>query len=314
MGTPIAAPRHFHFTDIDQYRSAIRTLSVDFTPLARSISSGQTILSLPGCDINFTKSFPRMLDARVIADCTAIGFSMDDHEVQIRFNGVARDRAVIVAGGSGACYNSVELVEREYASIIFTPAVGHRDWPVEPAQFRTFETSEAAHGSLRHLVREILQIAAEPLAWPENAFRAAGMKESLLAGVDAAFAAAVTPGWASRANAIRRLKMFQKINEALHDDLGRPLYSEELAKKIGVSVRSLHDAVQHYRGMSLHRYLRLRRLWLVRKRLMAGADSVKATALAHGFWHLSDFSRSYRQQFGEMPSQTLQRGRKRGAA
>ncbi len=72
-----------------------------------------------------------------------------------------------------------------------------------------------------------------------------------------------------------------------------------------MSVRTLHDTVLRYRGMSLHRYLRLRRLWLVRGRLLAGAESVKAAALASGFWHLSDFSRSYRQQFGETPSATL---------
>jgi AraC family ethanolamine operon transcriptional activator len=59
--------------------------------------------------------------------------------------------------------------------------------------------------------------------------------------------------------------------------------------------------------MSLHRYLRLRRLWLVRQRLLAGANSVKATALAMGFWHLGDFSRSYRFTFGETPSETLAR-------
>ena len=46
-------------------------------------------------------------------------------------------------------------------------------------------------------------------------------------------------------------------------------------------------------------------------RLLAGADSVKAVALAFGFWHLSDFSRSYRDQFGETPSQTLELGRQR---
>ncbi|MBC7037378.1 AraC family transcriptional regulator, partial [Salmonella enterica subsp. enterica serovar Enteritidis] len=57
--------------------------------------------------------------------------------------------------------------------------------------------------------------------------------------------------------------------------------------------------------------LRVHRLWLVRKRLLAGADSVKAVARAFGFWHLSDFSRSYRNQFGEPPSQTLERGRRR---
>jgi AraC family ethanolamine operon transcriptional activator len=83
-----------------------------------------------------------------------------------------------------------------------------------------------------------------------------------------------------------------------------------MARKLGLSVRTLHDVVRRYRGMSLHRYLRLRRLWLVRQRFLAGAESVKAVALAFGFWHLSDFSRSYRDQFGEAPSETLERGRR----
>ena len=87
--------------------------------------------------------------------------------------------------------------------------------------------------------------------------------------------------------------------------VGEVIYSEDIAARIGVSVRTMHDAMQRYRGMSLHRYLRLRRLWRVRRRLVAGADSVKAAALAYGFWHLGDFSQGYREQFGEAPSETL---------
>ena len=89
--------------------------------------------------------------------------------------------------------------------------------------------------------------------------------------------------------------------------LGRPIYSEELANRVGVSIRTLHNAVQRYRGMSLHQYLRFRRLWLVRQRLLAGSASVKVAALTFGFWHLGDFSRSYRSLFGELPSDTLAR-------
>jgi AraC-like DNA-binding protein len=32
---------------------------------------------------------------------------------------------------------------------------------------------------------------------------------------------------------------------------------------------------------------------------------VKSVALAHGFWHLGQFSRDYRDHFGEAPSKTL---------
>ena len=93
-----------------------------------------------------------------------------------------------------------------------------------------------------------------------------------------------------------------------------PIYSSDLAQQIGVSVRTLHDAILQYRGMSLHRYLRLRRLWLVRQRPLAGTHSVKAAALAFGFWHLSDFSHNYFLQFGETPSATLAKSRSAGTS
>ena len=51
----------------------------------------------------------------------------------------------------------------------------------------------------------------------------------------------------------------------------------------------------------------------LRQQLLAGAPSVKTCALAYGFWHLSDFSRSYRSQFGEAPSETLAASRRPGA-
>jgi AraC-like DNA-binding protein len=309
-GAPLLAPRIFRFSDVDQFRSSIRSLSVDFTPLVRRIAAEQVVLSLPGCDVNFTKSFPRIVDAQLAPNCTAVGFAMDDHEVPVRFNGAQRDRTAIVIGGGDAAYNTVEEVERQLASVIFTPEVRGRGWPETNATFRIFETSAQALHRLRGLIREVLAVASEPADAVELQMKASAMKESLLVAIDAAFESVVPARWTARANDERHFRIFQDIRALLLDDLAQPIYSQELAKKLGLSVRSMHDAVQRYRGMSLHRYLRLRRLWLVRKRLLAGPESVKAAALAFGFWHLSDFSRSYRHQFGETPSQTLERARK----
>jgi transcriptional regulator GlxA family with amidase domain len=136
------------------------------------------------------------------------------------------------------------------------------------------------------------------------------IKESLLSCIDGVFADIAPAQWTAKANSIRQFKVFQDIQAVLASNLGGPVYSEEIARQVGVSVRTMHDAILRYCGMSLHRYLRLRRLWLVRQQLLAGADSVKATALAFGFWHLGDFSASYRLQFGEMPSETLARSRR----
>lgn len=306
---PTLAPKTFRFTDVDEFRSSIRTLNVEFTPLVRTIAAEQVILNLPGCDINYTTSFPRIVDAQLAPNCTAIGFMMDDHEVPIRFNGAHRDRAAIVVGGGGAAYNTVEEVPRQYASVMFTPEVRDRGWPETHANFRIFETSTVALHWLRNLIREMLAAASEPGDAVELRLKATAMRESLLAGVDGALLSAVPARWTARPNDERHFRVFQDIRALLSDDLGQPIYSEHLAKKLGLSVRSMHDAVQRYRGMSLHRYLRLRRLWLVRKRLLTGPDSVKAAALAFGFWHLSDFSKSYRDRFGETPSETLERAR-----
>ena len=310
FGAPTLGPKIFRFDDVDEFRNSIRTLDVQFTPLVRKIAAKQTILNLPGCDVNFTKSFPRIVDAQLVKNCTAVGFTMDDHEVPIRFNGAQRDRLAIVIGGGGGRYNTVEEVERQYASVMFTPEVRERGWPETNANFRIYETSAQALSRLRRLIREVITAASEPVDAVEWPMKASAMRESLLAGIDAAFAGIVPARWTARANDDRRFRTFQKIQALLLEDLGQPIYSEELAGKLGLSVRSMHDAVQRYCGMSLHRYLRLRRLWLVRKRLLAGPESVKAAALAYGFWHLSDFSRSYRHQFGETPSQTLERARK----
>jgi AraC family ethanolamine operon transcriptional activator len=59
---PLLAPKIFRFTDIDQFRSAIRNVNVDFIPFVRRIAAEQMILSLPGCEVNVAKTFPRIVD------------------------------------------------------------------------------------------------------------------------------------------------------------------------------------------------------------------------------------------------------------
>lgn len=300
---PTLAPKVFRFSDIDQFRSSVRNLAVEFIPLVRKISAAQIILNLPGCDINFTRSFPRIVEGQLAPNCTAVGFSMDDG-LPIRFNGVERDRSAIAIGNNGAAYTTVERAERQYTSVIFTQEVQDRGWPQAGPNWKVFETSASAHHRLRELVRHILSNSSGFNA-SEVSDVSSAMRESLVAAIDAAFANVVDAEWASRANSITHFNVFRDIQAVLAGSIGRPVYSEELARHVGVSVRTMHDAVRRYQGMSLHRYLRIRRLWLVRQQLLAGTGSVKACALACGFWHLGDFARSYRSQFGESPSETL---------
>jgi AraC family ethanolamine operon transcriptional activator len=306
-GQPLLAPQIFRFSDVDQFRSLVRNLNVDFTPLVRTISAEQIILNLPGCSINLIKSFPRIVDAQLEPNCTAIAFVMDDG-IPLRLYGVEWDRPFIAIGSNRAVYSAVEEGVRHYVLASFTPQVEDRGWPAAGPNFRVFETSPWAHNRLRALVREMLLVSSSP---PDGGEPPAGsaMRESLFAAIDAAFADIVPAKWTMRANALRQFKIFQEVRGIVASGIGQPIYTSDLARQLGVSVRTIHDAVLRHTGMSLHRYLRLRRLWLVRRELRAGTKSVKAAALAAGFWHLGDFSHSYRVTFGETPSETLARAK-----
>jgi AraC family ethanolamine operon transcriptional activator len=233
---------------------------------------------------------------------------MDDG-IPFRFNGLERARSAIVIGGSGASYSIVERVERQYACIVFAPEIADRGWPEAYPNFKIAETSSSAQLRLRTVVKEAISVSPVLIESGEVNQAASAIRESLLAEIDGAFADVIPANWTSHANSARQFRIFQQIRDILAANIGAPIYSSELAAQLGISVRALHDTVLRYRGMSLHRYLRLRRLWLVRRQLLEGTQSVKASALAFGFWHFGDFSRSYRAQFGEPPSKTLARAR-----
>ena len=119
------------------------------------------------------------------------------------------------------------------------------------------------------------------------------------------------PGDGGRVDLSQYLQLVRKLDEYLQDNTGKTLQSMEIAGQFGVSVRTLNNAVVAIRGLSLHRYTRLRRLWRVRQQLVQGAaaESLKAIALANGFWHMGEFRTLYRDLFGETPQQTLEAAR-----
>jgi len=88
------------------------------------------------------------------------------------------------------------------------------------------------------------------------------------------------------------------------------LYVTDLCLAAGVSERTLQYAFQEVLGMSPLAYLTRQRLHRVRKALRTGSygsTTVSEQALRWGFWHFGDFSRAYKQCFGELPSESLRR-------
>jgi transcriptional regulator GlxA family with amidase domain len=77
-----------------------------------------------------------------------------------------------------------------------------------------------------------------------------------------------------------------------------------------VSERTLENAFKEVMGLTPMSYLVRLRLHRVRQALQEGTHgttTVSAEALNWGFWHFGEFSRAYKDCFGELPSDTLRR-------
>jgi AraC-like DNA-binding protein len=91
---------------------------------------------------------------------------------------------------------------------------------------------------------------------------------------------------------------------------GDRLYVTDLCRVAAVSERTLEYAFKEIMGMTPVTYLTRLRLHRVRQALIAGtpgSTTVSVEALNRGFWHFGEFSRAYRECFGELPSETLRR-------
>jgi AraC-like DNA-binding protein len=91
---------------------------------------------------------------------------------------------------------------------------------------------------------------------------------------------------------------------------GDRLFVTDLCRAAAVSERALENAFKEVMGLTPMNYLVRLRLHRVRQSLLAGSQgttTVSAEATKWGFWHFGEFSRAYKDCFGELPSDTLRR-------
>lgn len=84
----------------------------------------------------------------------------------------------------------------------------------------------------------------------------------------------------------------------------------EVARAVGASVRTLSGAFRAFRGYPPSAFLRRQRMQGVRSALQAArpGETVAWIASQWGYINMGEFARSYRNHFGELPSETLRRG------
>lgn len=300
------------YRDFDQFRHATRIVKADSIPLdTRGFAAATALIRLPGCTVHVQRTFPRIVDALLEGGALVI-FPMEQ-VLPVKINGVDVNYSALALARGAAPYRATEWQARTYALIVFDAPIIDRGWPEFENALHVFRITQETLAALQRQVSAMFEFASKH---PDDvsAVVRVDMREQLIDALDVAFAesAFVKLG---RLALVKHAKIADAIDARLERDPATPLYSEALAREFGVSVRTLHNVAIKFRGVSLHNYLRMKRLWMVRQQLLTGHPSlnVKACALMHGFWHLGEFSSAYGALFGEVPSQTLARGRLRAA-
>ena len=104
--------------------------------------------------------------------------------------------------------------------------------------------------------------------------------------------------------------LFNQARKLMTDHSTSPLDSVKLSKQLGCSTRTIQKAFACSIQKGPATYDRIIRLNNARREIlspMTQTDSIGDVAFRHGFWNLSRFSSQYRNQFGELPSDTRAR-------
>jgi AraC family transcriptional regulator, ethanolamine operon transcriptional activator len=110
-----------------------------------------------------------------------------------------------------------------------------------------------------------------------------------------------------------RREAVKRAQDYIEGNLREPLSLGEICQAAGASCRTLFYGFHDIVGLSPKAYLKARRLNAVRRELLRNEASVSTVfdmASSWGFWHMGQFGRDYKAMFGELPSETMTKGRK----
>jgi AraC-like DNA-binding protein len=180
---------------------------------------------------------------------------------------------------------------------------------------RGIEPRQVDPGRVRQLFdwgRRLVDIAARRPALfndgeRERAAAQAELLEAFLATLDDA--EAFEPTRDDRTRQAHSL-VVKKVEEFVLAHTDDHVSLSDICRAAAVSERALQYAFKEIMGLTPLAYLARVRLHRVREALLAGTHgttTVSVEALKWGFWHFGEFSRAYKNCFGELPSDTLRR-------
>ena len=310
------------FAEIDQFAQAIRHEDVEILqPVAGRFSNRVLLIPLAGTLVRYgTHPNPFLCSATalpghvsVVLDTVSQGPTLQNGQpiFEAQALGLHGSGAEHFSRSSPGEYFYAPFPEAQFQAV--WRAVTGQETAIGPGQFRRVRPDRRRWQALLKTI-EAIRIQAEdaPEAFGEPAMRAAVEGSLLNALVLAAAADQESRQPASpRSFAGERPAIVRRAQEYLRAHGHTPVYLLELCEATGVGERTLRAAFLEQCGMGPMRFLKLRRLHLVRQALRDAsptATAVKKVALDNGFWDLGRFAVEYRQLFGESPSKTLRAG------
>jgi len=285
----------------------------------RPLRASRLTVRLEDCLVVFHSTNLRMRVRTALQEDLLV-FSVVGPRTTGTLNGVAVRPDHLLTATATSRFDIVAEPGYESVSILVPPAVMRSQvagWrrgdtlALEGAEF--LRVLEPRSRDLFEWGKRLAHLAAQqPARFAHGRAAPAAAKGALLRLLRAALDAGEAPRYG---RGDRTLKGHSRIVKLAEDyaaaRLADHLYVEDLCLALGVSPRTLEYAFARIMRMSPVAFLRRLRLHRVRQALRAatrGSTTVSIEALNGGFSHFGEFSRAYRDCFGELPSETLRRG------
>ena len=259
------------FSDIDAFRP------VEFVAEARSVPlnlanfhTARAMVQLPFCQITVLTSFPRIVDVSYRAAHGVVIFQLEDN-YDVSVNGMSVKRPAFIGMRGNLDLQFVEPRGSLHAIVTLDSGLQDREWFDTPDELCPFTAGcrGAGDGQIRHHSAFCRRLPPDPTCCTETR-SALALQESLLLAIDEMFRRSRPPEVAGRLASRSYCRLVRTVDDYVAFHAASAIYSADLAEQCGVSVRTLGTAVATVRGMSLHRYLRLKQLWSARAQLVRG--------------------------------------------
>ena len=305
-------------TDPTAVRGAIEVLDQDVVNLdAKGFEVKRVVVPLVDSCLVYVSS-SAAVRSRTLVHEDFDAFSITGPKACGSIDGAELQAHVLIIAGPGA--NAEIIVESGYESIILLmpPQVLHRHLdlrgtkgnfltPKEPELWHPDAELGQDHFRLGKQIVEAAENSAE--IFNDNHWARYGAQVEFM---DSLFATIESCDPNETVASDKKGKTYSQIVRTCEDytlnlEERRP-YLSELCAAANVSERTLQYAFRDIMGMSPLTYLHRLRLHRARDELQkAKSDSTTVTdvAMNWGFWHFGEFSRAYKNCFGEVPSKTL---------